>query len=404
MNPRAPVHPLPNATPACAHPRRLLCALLWLTPVSAAGSELNPPPVAVLATSATTPAAASASAPGHAPEPAPSPRAPAPVPELAAIFPGFLVHGAGPWLQGRDVTAQRLLYLEGAAVLATLSSGVVLFTTGAARDVVGPTALIGVAGVGSFAVSLLAGAYATWAPPDGLGDPLEVLPLLESSIGYLYVYDPQFDYRHFLNVELSGRLAAWHLAAGVATGRDNDRGWVSAGYRLLGPRGRGARATSDGSYLEPRLGYSVHEFERDGFSSQVFEVALEGRLDTDRYLPDVHGAFFAAEAGWAKQVFHHELPLSDPYTWTSLLLARVGFGLYLGNRGAERAGGEVQLYYDHRHDGFAGGLKVNGLGSGPAGHFGLLASYQWSRFLGVRLRAEAGSAYIWGLDWVARQW
>jgi hypothetical protein len=331
-------------------------------------------------------------------------RAPSPLPEIAAIFPGLLLHGAGPWLQHENRTAERLMWLEGAAVLATLTSGVVLFETGAARDLVGPTALLGVAGVGGFAVSFLANVYATWAPVDGLGTPLEVLPLLESSIGYRYVYDPQFDYRHFLAVELAGRLQAWHVSAGATVGQDNQRVEGAAGYRLLGPRGHGAKPASDGSYLEPRLGYSYHDFERDRFSSQVVELALEGRLDIDDYLPDVHGAFFEGEAGWAKQVFHHELPGADPYTWTSLLLARVGFGLYLGQRAPEQAGGELQLYYDHRHDGFAGGLKVNGLGSGPAGHFGLLANYQLSPLVGLRLRAEAGSAYIFGLDWVTRRW
>jgi hypothetical protein len=334
----------------------------------------------------------------------PTPRVPSPLPEIGAVFPGILIHGTGPWLQHRNQTAERLLMLEGAAVLATLTSGLVLFQTGAARDVVGPTAAVGVAGVSGFAVSFLANVYATWAPDDGLGQPLRRSPLLESSLGYLYVYDPQFDYRHFAAAEISGRLAAWRATAAVAVGQDNQRLKLGAGYRLLGPRGRGAEPARDGSYLEPRIAYTHHDFDSDAFSSQVFELALEGRLDIDRYLPDVSGAFFEAEAGWAKQVFHHELPDSEPNTWTSLLLARMGFGLYLGNRGGDGAGGEAQLYYDHRHDGFAGGLKVNGLGSGPAGHFGLLASYQFAPLVGLRLRTEAGSAYIVGLDWVTRQW
>jgi hypothetical protein len=297
-----------------------------------------------------------------------------------------------------------LFALEGASVLATLTSGFVLFQTGAARDLVGPTALVGIAGIGGFAVSFLANVYATWAPADGLGEPLRMLPLIESSLGYLYVYDPQFEYRHFLSVGLSARLDAWHVFGGGARGQDNGRLELGAGYRLLGPRGHGSEPASGGSFLEPRLGYSYHDFESDGFSSQVFELAFGGRLDIDRFLPDVRGAFFEGEAGWAKQVFHHELPGPDPDTWTSLLLARVGFGVYLGNRGDARAGGDVQVYYDHRHDGFAGGLKVNGLGSGPAGHFGLLANYQLTQLFGLRLRAEAGSAYTLGLDWVARQW
>jgi hypothetical protein len=326
------------------------------------------------------------------------------LPEIAAVFPGIFIHGAGPWLQRRNQTAERLMLLEGATVLATLTSGVVLFQTGAARDVVGPTALVGAAGVSGFAVSFLANVYATWAPEDGFGQPLRRSPLLESSLGYFYVYDPQFEYRHFAAAEVSGRLAAWHATVAAAIGQNNQRLKIGAGYRLLGPRGRGAGPALDGSYLEPRLAYTHHDFDSDAFSSQVYELALEGRLDLDRFLPDVRGAFFEAEAGWAKQVFHHELPGSDPNTWTSLLLARMAFGLYLGNRRSEAAGGEAQVYYDHRHDGFAGGLKVNGLGSGPAGHFGLLASYQFAPLVGLRLRAEAGSAYIIGLDWVTRQW
>jgi len=51
--------------------------------------------------------------------------------------------------------------------------------------VVGPTALLAVAGVGAFGTSFAANLYATWAPPDGLGQPLVRLPGLESSVGYL---------------------------------------------------------------------------------------------------------------------------------------------------------------------------------------------------------------------------
>ncbi|HWO11811.1 MAG TPA: hypothetical protein VNN80_20100 [Polyangiaceae bacterium] len=359
------------------------------SPQPAAGADAEPP----------QPAAASAQTSA-----APEPRAPAPLPQVAAVFPGFLVHGSGVWLQGRNQTAARLLLLEGAGILATLASGVILFQTGAARDVVGPTALLAVAGVGAFGTSFAANLYATWAPPDGLGQPLVRLPGLESSVGYLYVYDPQFPQRHFLTAQLSGRLGPWHLAAGASrsTSGGNDRLELAGGYRVLGPRGYGSAPAPDGSYLEPRLGVSQHAFDDDGFSSLVMEVALEGRLDVDRYLPDVRGAFFQGEAGYGRQVFRHDLPGANPSTDVSLLLAHVGFGMYLGNRRGDGSGGELELYYDHRHDGYAGGLKVNGLGSGPAGHFGLRGNYQLSPRWGLRARSEAGSAYTIGMDLVAR--
>lgn len=372
------------------------CALLLAGSPVARGAE---PPAAV--TAASSPPSAK---PAHAPPPAPEPRAPSPLPEIAAVVPGFLVHGAGAWLQGRNQTATRLLLLEGAAVVATLASGVILFQTGAARDVVGPTALLAVAGVGTFAASFAANLYATWAPRDGLGTPLVRMPALEASLGYLHVYDPQFPQRHFVSAEVSGRLGPWHLAAGTArsTIGGSDRLELTGGYRVLGPRGHGAPAASDGSYLEPRVGVREHRFDDEGFSSLVLELALEGRLDVDRYLPDVHGAFFQGEAGYARQIFRHHLPGPNPSTNTSLLLAHVGFGVYLGNRAGDATGGEVELYYDHRHDGYAGGLKVNGLGSGPAGHFGLRGNYQVTPRWGLRARTEAGSAYVLGLDLVAR--
>jgi hypothetical protein len=350
------------------------------------------------------PAPSAPSAPAPPAAAPPEPRAPAPLPAIVAVVPGFLVHGAGVWLQGRNQTAARLLLLEGAAVLATLASGVILFETGAARDVVGPTALLAVAGVGTFSTSFAASVYATWAPRDGFGEPFVALPALEASLGYLHVYDPQFPQRHFVTAELSGRLGPWHLAAGTSrsTIGGNDRLELEGGYRVLGPRGYGARAASDGSYLEPRLGVSEHRFADDGFSSLVLELAVEGRLDVDRYLPDVHGAFFQGEAGYARQSFRHYLPGPNPTTSSSLLLAHAGFGVYLGNRAGDGTGGELELYYDHRHDGYAGGLKVNGLGSGPAGHFGLRGDYRLSPRWGVRGRAEAGSAYLLGLDLVAR--
>jgi hypothetical protein len=350
------------------------------------------------------PAPVEATAPlGPAPA-RPEPRAPSPLPELAAVFPGVFVHGSGVWLQGRNETAARLLLLEGAAIVATLASGVILFETGAARDWVGPTALLAVAGVGTFGTSFAANVYAAWAPPEGLGQPLVRLAAIESSVGYQHVYDPQFPQRHFVTAQASGRLGPWHLAAGASrsTIGGSDRLELAGGYRVLGPGGHGAAPASDGSYLEPRLGIGEHRFDDEGFSSLVLEVALEGRLDVQRYLRDVRGAFFQGEAGYARQQFSNDVPGNNPTTSTSLLLAHAGFGMYFGNRSGDGTGGEAELYYDHRHDGYAGGLKVNGLGSGVAGHFGLRGNYQVTPRWGFRARAEAGSAYVLGLDLVAR--
>jgi len=411
---RALLHPGPLGSRACRWLARFGCltalGLGFTRP--AAGAEPAPVAARTLAPApeqptgpVVAPAGAPAASPAPlAPVPRPEPRLVSPWPELASIFPGFILHGSGVWLQHRNQTAQRLLMLEGASVLATFTSGLILFSTGAARDLVGPSALLAVAGVGTFGVSFLANVYATLAPPDGLGDPLRRQPLIDTSAGYLYVYDPQFAYRHFGTLRASAFVRDWHVLADVAAALDhgNQRLQIGGGYRLFGAGGSGTEPTSDGSYLEPRVAFTAHRFDSDGFNSRIIELALEGRLDASRYLPDVRGAFFQAEAGWASQVFVNQVPGPNLTTSTSLLLAHVGFGMYLGNRSDSRTGGEVELYYDHRHDGYAGGLKVNGLGSGVAGHLGLRGNYQLTPRWGVRARTEAGSAYLFGLDLVVR--
>jgi hypothetical protein len=98
-----------------------------------------------------------------------------------------------------------------------------------------------------------------------------------------------------------------------------------------------------------------------------------------------------------------DLPGVDAQNATSLLLAHMGFGVYVGQRAAMApSGGEFELYYDHRHDGFAGGLKLRGLGSGAAGHLGLAGHYYVSEAWGLRALAEVGSAWVLGLSALLR--
>jgi hypothetical protein len=84
-----------------------------------------------------------------------------------------------------------------------------------------------------------------------------------------------------------------------------------------------------------------------------------------------------------------------------LLLTRFGFGALL--RGAAGPGSEVSVYYDHRHDGYAAGLLMAGLGSGVAGHFGLAGRWYFGRALGVLVDAQAGAALLAGLSLLVRE-
>jgi hypothetical protein len=224
----------------------------------------------------------------------------------------------------------------------------------------------------------------------------------------MHVDDPQFEFHHFLTTQLEARLRPahfspalhWHLGLATAHAPDqgNQRFELTTGlpYQFSRRSDSDPHSRFDNSYLEPRVGFSEHRFEGSGFATRVFELELEARLDSWRILPDTFSAFFQLGAGWAQQWFVFDLPGVDAENATSLLLAHAGFGAYVGQ------GGELELYYDHRHDGFAGGLKVNGLGSGVAGHFGLRGEVPISRDWGVRAEAQVGSAWVVGLSALLR--
>lgn len=338
------------------------------------------------------------------------PRARPPWPELAAVFPGALIFGSGTWLQSRTATSERLLLLEGASLLAIVAGGLVVYETGAARHWAGPAELTIGLGAGTLSASFLANLYATWAPQTGWAGPEPSLPLLRASVGYLYAADPQFDDHHFLTTELDARLGPWHLELDTAHSPDpgNQRLELLAGFRALGQGAPGARAGSS-SFLEPQIGFSSHRFDGDGFVSSVLQLAVDSRLDAQQLLPDVQGGFFQAMAGVGRQWLAFDVPGTRAQDVSSLLLLRMGFGLYLGRAPAVLPtgapalnAGELEFYYDHRRDGFAGGLKTGGPISGFAGHLGLSGEYRFSEAWGLRALGEVGSHWVFGISALLR--
>jgi hypothetical protein len=111
--------------------------------------------------------------------------------------------------------------------------------------------------------------------------------------------------------------------------------------------------------------------------------------------------------GWQWLAF--DVPGAQAHDASSLLLLRMGFGLYLGRaRSILPTGspatnaGELELYYDHRRDGFAGGLKAAGPSSGFAGHLGLSGEYRFSAAWGLRALGEVGSHWVLGISALLR--
>jgi hypothetical protein len=322
--------------------------------------------------------------------------------DVAAFIPGVIVHGSGHLVAGDTTTGVRLLAIEGAGLGALAAGFLPIVFSGASRRLVGPGAALTVAGVGLFAISFLADVYGVVAPRGGFGAPSRVTPDIETAIGYRYVYNPEFAYRQFLVQEIDYRTGPWrlHPSAWFALDDTNSRLRADFAYRLSGPMPEGQSHARDGSFLDIDAALTRHAFTSDRFATTTGEMAIAGRLDMARVGPSLRGSFAELSLGWATQAYAYSVRGTTADVG-ELLLARFGYGMYIGWRGAPR--GEVTLYYDHRHDDFAAGLKIPGLGSGVAGHFGAQTRVLMSDHFGIAAEAVAGSAYVVGLSLLFRQ-
>jgi hypothetical protein len=350
-----------------------------------------------------------------APTPAPPPAAPATtpaprwVPPVVAIVPGVLVHGSGHFAAGDRPTAWRLLKIEALGLGALLVGGALLAGTGASRRTVEPAILTAAAGGGLLATSWLADLYGVLAPKGGTGAALRVLPSVEAQLGARIVDNPTVPGRFFLGPSLDVRLGAWRLSPGAwlpLDGEDQSRFAGQVAYRFAGPRATPAYVATDGSAVDVVLGVIHHRFSEDphgavpgaSFDMTTVDVHVYGRYDLRRVAPSLTGSFVEGAAGVGLGAYHY--PIADTTEANSVLIARFAFGFDVGHR-ADRWG-QARIFYDHRHDDFAGGLKMPGLGSGALGYFGVEGVGYFSRGWGVRGEVQAGSAWVVGLSAVRR--
>ena len=301
--------------------------------------------------------------------PPPRPFATSALGTVTAVIPGLVVHGTGHMVVGDSKTGLRLLALEGVG-LGLLATGFVpIVLSGASRRIVGPAAALSVVGAGIFAISFLADVYGIVAPVGGFGAPPRALPILQTAIGYRYVYNPVFAHRHFMVQEIDYRTGPWriHPSAWFAADDANSRVRLHGAYRFAGPRPEAQPAVRDGSFLDLETAITRHAFTSDRFATTTGELALAGTDSIWRESAPrcADRSPKCPSAGPRKPV---RTPSAVPRpTWASSLLARFAFGMYRRLPGSPR--GEISVIYDHRHDDFAAGLKVPGLGSGVAGHF-----------------------------------
>jgi hypothetical protein len=313
-------------------------------------------------------------------------------PTLAAIGPGFFVHGAGAFVARDRLAAKRLLIAGTTGFLLFLGGGSAVALSGASRRLMAPILPLVAMGGGVFFVSWFADIYAASTGGRDVGAARWIAPV-GVELGYRYVYDPQFAYRNFSYASIDLRADRLRVTPStwLALDEANQRLRIDAAYRFEGRTPR--RQSRDGSYFDLAHALTWHRYPNEAFSVWTFEGRLEGRLDLARWGKSLSGSFAEGHVGAGLELYDFATPGAHVGNDASgLLLARFGFGVYFGDD-ADRTG-EAQLYYDHRHDDYAGGLGVTGIGGGFLGHFGLSGHYYLSRSWGLSLLGEVGSAYI----------
>ena len=338
-------------------------------------------------------AEATASAPA-AEAKAEDPIEPGLLPSLAWFLPGILVHGSGTFAAGDTETGLDLLVAEGVG-LAALGTGIgVLALTGASRKLAGSPVALTAAGAGLFFTSWSADLYGAAL---GYRDASNARPTrAQLHIGARYVDDPVFTHHGFMAVGGDIQLDRYYLSFEHLNAIDEEsrRSSLSLGARILGALPGENWQTGA---LDLQLASSYDAFPQERFSILTVEGETKGRLDLEWLGYSLAGSFVQANLGWAMQFFDYHLPgLELGEDSNEMLLLGFGYGLYFGE-----GAGEALLYYDHRRDGFTGGL------SGFVGRFGLAGSWNFwqvtdTDWMAIEAKAELGLAALLGLDLVYR--
>jgi hypothetical protein len=302
------------------------------------------------------------------------------LPTLAAVVPGLLIHGSGHYVGGDKEAAVQLLKWQAIGLSLAAASGLYLRLSGGSRYGNELTIPMLVSGSGLMINTFVADVFGSAG--GGTKQHFKKPGKQAASIGYGYINDPQFSYRHFTRAE--ARLTLGSVRAEpllwVAMDDDNQRARLPLTYRILG--------NAQGETLEASTAFTYHHFGSEDFSTYVSELNVGGRVEMQRLGESLRGSFSTMSVGLGLQVtsFNVDGLGNDIH---ALLLAHFGYGFYLPRSG------ELEGYYEHRRDTFTAGSSPGSRnGSGFLGHFGLKLRQPIHRRIAIKAIAEIGSAYL----------
>ena len=302
------------------------------------------------------------------------------LPTLASIFPGVLVHGSGHYVGGDKKAAVQLLRWQAIGLSLAAPAALYLRLSGGSRYGNELSIPLLVTGSGLMINTFVADVFGSAG--GGNDNHFKTRPAQAASLGYAYIYDPLFSYRHFSRAAARFSYGALRTEPllWAALDDNNQRARLPVTYRLLG--------SEQGEYLEATTAVTYHHFGSEDFSTYVGELSVGGRVEMRRLGESLRGSFTTLSVGLGIQVTSFDVPGVGTDTH-ALLLGHFGYGFYLPRSG------ELEGYYEHRRDTFtAGSSPGNRNGSGFLGHFGLTLRQPIHDRFTIRAQAEVGSAYL----------
>jgi hypothetical protein len=312
------------------------------------------------------------------------------LPGAVAVFPGIIVHGAGHYAAGDRETASDLVLIEAVSLTTFLGSSAYYGYSGASRKV-SPFMIPVILTSGSiFVLSWITDMYGSrpgmrYRFPGSL---FRSGNTFEPFFGITSVNDRQFEYSGFYHYGLRAEYYGFHIKPMVwdSADTDNTRYQLEAEYELVGDTG--PLLPSLGNFLEtgPLFRGGYHDFGDDGFRKTWIDAGFTARLLPGGIWPSMTGSFLFFEMGYNREWVRFTVVDDAPVLASNQLLFESGFGIETGMRSS--SGGMFYLYYNHRRDGFTGGLQ-----GGFTGYFGISSKIRM-KSVSFSLNYSYGSAEV----------
>lgn len=314
----------------------------------------------------------------------------------AAFVPGLLLHGSGHLALGERRTGLGLLGAEALGLTMLIGGIGGLAVTGAADEFVPPLYWTAMAGAGLFFFSWGADLYGTLGLYQRESQASSSPAFWRISQGYQHVINPALPTTSLskTQVELFWRRLSVHGMGYVdVRGAQDQRFELRARYRIAGQQ-----SGPDASHVMLGTGFVRHRYSFARTTEALGELFAQGRYDLMRAAPTLQGLFLEGSAGVALGQYRHD---EFGAQFEDLLLGTVGLGVYLGSQEMRR--GELVVFYDHRHDGYVAGTKVEGLGSGAIGSANVRLRQRIGPRFGLDIGYGAGSAHVFDASITIRQ-